>query len=798
MLVSRWALVLGGLAVVLALAGATQLRSDASPDLLIDPAGPTARATDSLGRAFGGEPIAMVVTGDLQQTVAPRGMAALADLEDGARDVPGVQSVFGPSTLVDATVQQIGRVVREELGPLAGRADRNARRARELALRSHASRATAAAAAEEARLATLGPLRRQYRELFSQFSYLGVPSPTNQVFVQALTLGAGGEPKERLRWMFPDRQHAVVVVRLRDDLDDGKVRLAGRRLTRLAGLAQRSGLSVDVAGAPLVAAAMAGQLRDQLGLLLPLVAMVMILVLVLVQRAGVRRALLLMPALAGLALVAGLSLPLGLGLTPATLAGLPVALGLGVDFVVQLEARYRQLRGRHPPGAAARATVHELAPILARAGVGMAAGFAVLALSPVPLVQKLGMVLALGALSAMVAALVLTPALLVAIDRPALRPIELALPGAGRWSRRSGAALLALVSVATAAGMLAASSVQLSGDPNELASKGLPELTRARAAGRVFGSSGQIRIAVKSRDVTKPRVIRWMGRAQARIQELDGRLRPGPSLAELATAGGRLPDGARTSRLLRVAPPLVVRAILRPDHRLTEFSFGAPATDAAGLGRLQRGVDAILEGAPTGVSATAGGLAPAVTEGVDGIEAGRPWLLLAAIAAVAGVLMLSGYGLRRTLIVVIPAAAAAGISSLVLAATSISLSPLSATLEPLLVAITLEFSMLIEARQEAERRDGALLANASATAVRFVGAPVLTSAYTVALGFAVLLASPVPVLGQFGALAGIEVAFASLLALFLVPAVAAALRPRTGRRGQLAGDHRSACRKVNA
>lgn len=774
---------LGAVVTGVCVAAALQLRSDASPALLAGSSSPTGQPTIRVERAFGSEPVALVVTGDLQETLTAEGLTALDHLERRARTVTGVQSVFGPATLVTATIEQVARIIRVELGPVAVRADKAAEKARALAKRLKADKATTDAAVEEVRLRSMGPLRKQYEQLFAQFGFLGVPSLTNKVFVQALMLGAGGKPKTRLRWMLPDQQHAVVVVRLRQGLSEDQVRRAAAGLSAAARQARRAGLSVQLAGAPLVAAAMARQLRRQLLVLLPLALLMMMGTLVLAQRAGVRRALLLAPGLAGAAGVAALSWPLGLGLTPATLAALPVILGLGLDFVVQLEARYRSERRHAEPSVAVQRTLRGLGPTLTRAACAMSVGFAVLALSPVPLVQRLGIVLALGVLTALVAALSLAPPLLLVLDRPGLRSAQLRVPVA-RFCSRRGSTVTVLIAVAVVgSGILLSSSVTLSGDPNQLASRGLPELRSAQSVGRVFGSSGQIRVAVRGRDVTTAAAVRWMSSAQRRIEAVDQRLRPGPSLADLATAGGRLPDGTRTAQLLRVAPPVLIRAILTSDRRLTEFSFGAPLTNAHDLDALQRRVDAVLATAPPGITASAGGLAPTVVAGVRGIEDGRPWLLLAAVGLIAIALLLLGYGPRRAAVVIVPAAAAAGASSLILAGAGVSLSPLSASLEPLLVAITIEFAMLVELRMRSEALLGAGPREAAATAVRWVGASVLISGTTVAVGFGVLVFSPVPVLRQFGLLAAVEVLLAAVLALVLVPALGSVLAkdPRRAR-----------------
>jgi hydrophobe/amphiphile efflux-3 (HAE3) family protein len=756
----------------------TQLSSDASVALLTDPDGDTGRATQAVESAFGSEPVALVVTGALADTLSAPGMTALQALEARVRKVPGVQTAFGPATLVDTTIEQIARVVRSELGPKADAAERAAKRATEIAKELGADKATTEAAAREARLESLGPLRQQYEALFARFGAVGIPALTNPAFVQALTLGAGGAPKARLRWMLPDGNHAIVLVRLRRDLDDGQIRRAGEQLQTAARAARKQGLRVEVAGAPLVAAAVSRDLSRQLGILLPAVIAIMMLVLVLAQRAGRRRALLLVPALAATAVCAGLSWPLGLGLTPATLAALPVILGLGIDFVVQIESRYREARTTRRPHRAASVAVTEMGPLIIRAGCAMAAGFLVLLASPVPLVQRLGLVLALGVAVAVVAALLLAPALLVALDRRRLPPRELAAAGRLGWSRRRALVVTAISGVLLVAGILSAHGVRISGDPNQLASSGLPELERAIDAGEVFGSAGQVRVAVRGRDVSAAPVVRWMSDAQTRIGALDRRLRPGPSLTELVTAGGRIPGGKASTALLDVAPPTFVRAFLTPSRGLTEFSFGAPLTNAQELTALQTRIDGVLASAPAGVTATAGGLVPTLVVAVRGIQGGRPWLLLAAIGAIALLLLAFGYGARRTLVIVLPAAVASGASSLALSLSGVSLSPLSASLEPLLVAIAVEFAIIVEMRIHAARRTAGSTIAAATLAPPQVGFAVLTSAVTAALGFAVLVLSPIPVLRQFGALAAVEVLLAAAVILVLVPALTIALERR--------------------
>jgi predicted RND superfamily exporter protein len=120
--------------------------------------------------------------------------------------------------------------------------------------------------------------------------------------------------------------------------------------------------------------------------------------------------------------------------------------------------------------------------------------------------------------------------------------------------------------------------------------------------------------------------------------------------------------------------------------------------------------------------------------------------------------------------------------ALLIAAARIRLSPLSAGLEPLVLAVGVEFGLLLDARYREARRAGASAAAAARAAVERVGAPVTVAAATVALGFAVLVVSRLSVLQQFGVLAAIELALCALTAIVTVPELAAALDRRREAR----------------
>ena len=111
----------------------------------------------------------------------------------------------------------------------------------------------------------------------------------------------------------------------------------GARIERLARRTDLAGVRVAVAGSPLVAAALEREVRRELLVLTPLAALAMLALLLVVRRRAQGVAA-LVAAGAATVVTVGLSAVLGLGLTPATVAALPIVLGLSLDYAVQLQA----------------------------------------------------------------------------------------------------------------------------------------------------------------------------------------------------------------------------------------------------------------------------------------------------------------------------------------------------------------------------------------------------------------------------------------------------------------------------
>lgn len=761
-------------ALAVATAGITQLPQAASTSLLVAGDSKVGEAQTALERGFGGEPIVVTFRGDLSVTLSTPALVKLLELENRLAGLPGVDSVYGPATFLNQTVAQTESVIQREFGKAASTASVAATKARRAARASGRTAAEAEAAADRARVASLGARAAEYQELLVRLGSVGLPSLSNREFVNTVVFGSAVEPKARFRWLFPDASHALVIVRPTGGLDEAATLRLGRLVSTAVAQTGIAEVQATVGGFPLLAAALERETRSEILRLGPIAVGAMLLLLLLTLRRRRGRFVPLTLALGGTVVATGLSWPLGLGLSVSTVAALPVVLGLALDFAVQLQARFWHERhaGLSAPDAALEAR-SAVGPTLALAAGTMSVGFFVLVVTSVPLLDRLGAFLALGTVSSVAVVLLVGPALLVALDRGLVEPLKLPkrLPLAGAALRPGVLALLVGLSLG---GLALSGQTRLESDLRTLSPAGLSELKGVEDLQRDLGTSGQVRVAVRAKDVTDPAVVTWMGEVRDRVVKADPRLSPGPNLADLVQAGdtGATITRAGVDSVLKLLPAYFVEAVVTKDRELTELSFGIPLVSVEEQGAIVDRIRSAADDPPDGTTVMATGLVAAAAASTDSLESTRPGLLLLAAALIAVMLFTFWRDWRRVAIVLGPAVLAAGLAALVLLLVDLRLSPLGAALEPLVLAVGLEFGMLLDMRYRQARKDGRTPAQARDETTREIVPAVMLSAGTVAVGFAVLTASRLPLLSQLGWLVALELALCVVVAVLIVPALA--------------------------
>jgi hydrophobe/amphiphile efflux-3 (HAE3) family protein len=494
----------------------------------------------------------------------------------------------------------------------------------------------------------------------------------------------------------------------------------------------------------------------------------------------------------------------GAPLTMASVAVLPVLLGLGVDYAIQYQARVLE-RGGGRAGAAA-AVAREAVPAIAVAALATVAGFLVLLLSPVPMVQGFGLLLIVGVGIAFACALTAGTALLVVLERRAggEGPLRRAARGAdelvgaaarrpaGGLARARGAMLraarthpgriLAVALVAATAGWIVDSQTEVRSDLPELVPQDLPAVRDLQTLQAATGVAGELDVVVEAPDVAEPTVVTWMQRFQQRVLEEaryspdngcgKAALCPALSLPDLFQGAGATGDAQRIDALLDAVPPYFSQAVITEDRRTANLAFGIRLMPLDEQHEVIERVRAVLD-PPPGVTARVAGLPVLAAEANDALASPlrRLATLLAGLLAVLAVLALARGGLRRAWVPLVPIALATGWSALILFALRIPLNPMSATLGALVLALSTEFAVLLDARVRQERAAGLALPEALARAYRSTGAAILASGATAIAGFAVLALSDVRMLREFGIVTVVDLSVSLLGVLAVLPAV---------------------------
>ena len=457
------ALALGGLVLAL------QLDTSDSTESLIGGGSDAAEATARFHEQFGDEAVRVLVAGPLERTLlVPESMGKLIALEGclsgrvpdqsldplppecrAIKEVGAVRSVYGPGTFVNTSANEIANGFQEQRNAAREQGRQAAANARELAKRRGWSKERQEAAAQAAMRAAEQDFQRRILQLGIRYGITSIPSAYSQDFVSQLVFDPAlgpNQPKPRFAYLFPSSEGAVIHVRLEPDLaSDERDRLLGliREATADPFFAMQDDQRYVVTGVPAFAQGAATAAQDSIYVLLAAAIVVMALTLLLVFRTRARvRLLPLALALGAAAMTYGALKLAGAELTIASVAALPVLIGLAVDYAIQIHARFDESRGDGmSPPRAARAAASRGVPTIAGAALATAGGFLVLLLSPVAIVHGFAAVVIVGIALALGCAVTAGLATLTRFSEPRERPTDLppALPRLRRTGRRASA-----------------------------------------------------------------------------------------------------------------------------------------------------------------------------------------------------------------------------------------------------------------------------------------------------------------------------------------------------------------------
>jgi len=607
-----------------------------------------------------------------------------------------------------------------------------------------------------------------------------------------------GELSASMSGVIPDEHHALINVRLAGGLTTGEENAAGKHIKELAEAQEFEGLGKLIAGNPLMIAGMETRMARSMGITGGMAVLLMVVVLLVVFRA--RWPLLSLPVvLLGVLVTFGVMGFGGLPITMVTMAGLPILIGLGVDYAIQFHNRYEEERARssQPAGAIVAAIVN-IAPAVGIAVFATILGFIVLLISEVPMVQQFGVVLAFGVTILYLAGLfVLTAALhwrdlrrsllpATQVQPAALPRIDRVLARGASWALRFPLPIVLVSLAVCGAGVYLDGRLPVVTDVERFVPRGMPELVNLERARAIFADTTEISVLVEAEDVTRPVVLNWMLDFQRQEMEKNPDLLSTNSPAKSVAVDGVIPPSAEVEQALASMPEAVRDSQVSRDRRAALVTFGLPSLSMERMKQLIETFSADAQ-PPEGVAAKPAGFTVVGARTVDALTANRGTITLVALAAIAAGLLLVYRNLGKALVPILPIALIIGWSSGLMYVMGIDLNPLTAVLGSLIVGIGTEFTVLLTERYYEERSRGRAPRDAMITSVARIGRAISASGLTVAAGFGTLMMSDFPILKDFGKVVVIDVVLALVCTLVILPAIIVWL---DGRRWPLLGGAR--------
>lgn len=489
---------------------------------------------------------------------------------------------------------------------------------------------------------------------------------------------------------------------------------------------------------------------------------------------------------------------LGVPLSMATMAVLPILVGLGIDYAIQFHNRYQEeIRRASSTGEAVVATVKNMLPVVLFALLATLIGFVSLYYSELPMIRDFGIILAVGVTLCCVVALVMLNSIISISDRKidieklkhsaekAGGRFERALSFLGRFSLRMPVLIMILAAGFTTAGAVYDQKLPINTDYEQLMPQDIQALSDVRELREVLGSGLGLRFFIESDDLMQE------DRFEALLDIKNEAINKYPQI--LATESvvdllieandGVIPQKEEAEAILSATPELFVNRVISEDRTMGSISFTIKHIELEEANGLIEGIEEIAE-ETQGITMSSVGTLALSTAAMDGAVGTRGFINLLCISAVFIILLLVYRDFLKALFTIIPVGLVIAWNSLAMYLLGIPLNPLTAIMGVLIVGIGTEFMVLLIGRYSEERKTGKNPKEAMLTAISRIGRAIVVTALTTLGGFGVLMASDFVLIRDFGVATVLSVFFCLISTVVVMPPLIVWTDERRDRRLQ--------------
>ncbi len=596
--------------------------------------------------------------------------------------------------------------------------------------------------------------------------------------------------------LMPDNTHTVVSIGMSGSVTDDKkkeVLQAAQDAVKLADFPP--GYEIRVTGDPAFMIAMNNQITSSMGPLLGLAGLFMLIVLFIVFGHVRWRWLPLPIVLLGIIYTFGAMGFLGIPMTMVSMAAFPVLIGLGIDYAIQFHNRIEE--ELHKDGDKSKAiirTVKHTGPAVLIALTMTGLGFVSLFTSTVPMIKDFGKLLTIGIVMCYLAALfvgVTTVSLFDNISEKRKKKEGIEIENASPKKPKSrligdlirkltdttikyNVIVIGVAALLCIGGLYADESVGIQTDVHKFVPQEMPSLLDLNHLKEIMGGTDQLNLIIKVNDNADPNILKWMDKFSEHEIQRD-HIYNASSIVTLVKQynNGTIPDSRDE-----------IEAIYEkiPESQKSQYIYGKNMLQLSlNIGNAQNNIkmtgikdltnivkqDIQWMQVPPGTTVTITGSTMVYTQVIDALTSGRVKMTYIGLILVLGGLLIVYRNWIKALVPIIPMFMVTGWSGLVMTYLKLDYTPMTATMGALILGIGCEYSILMMERYFEEKDNGASPMEAIHKTSASIGAALIASGATVVFGFAALIASPFPIVSDFGKVTVIDIVLV-LVATFTV------------------------------
>jgi len=773
-----WLVIVAIVLAAAAIPGITMLETETGFNALVSSNAKISQDNTRYEEKFGGEPITILLNGQLDDVFSAGNLVIMSQFEQEFSYNEHCCAVIGPTALIHMAIEEAIRASQAFQEQIALAQEEAATEARQAAASMGLSELQQEEAAQQARLEVL----QRFQPQIEQMQAIGEPSLDNPLFVEAIIYDSEGAVNQEMRTLIPDNEHALIIVTPKGNLSDEEDLQVVRDIEDYFLAHPLTNLDTTVIASSKLVDAISKAMGKNMAILLGISVVVMTLILLGMFRVRWRLLSLLMVGVSALwtfGIMGYFSVPI----TMATMAILPILIGLGIDYSIQFHNRYQEeVTKAKSVGEAIIISISRMLSIVGIALLATIIGFITLFMSEVPMIRDFGMMLAVGIVFSYIVGLFMLHSIVYLGDKN--KPMDLlskaSLKASGRIDRiLSRIAKLAvnntlpifLVALAFGiAGGVVDHWLPTNTDYEELIPQDIAELKELRELREIIGSGGEIRFMIETDDVVSPVVLGWLKEYQDEALALHPELISVNSLAALVseTTGGLIPAEEQIQQILDNTAPLYLAQVISSDHKMASVSFD---TKYISLEETHDLLQLMQEEAnlPVGVQLSPVGSLAIGASTIDALVGSRLKLNLICLGAILVVISLVYRRLSSIIFTIIPVGAVIAWSSLDMYLIGIPLNPLTAVLGIIVIGICTEFMVLLIGRYDEEKRLGLSPKNAMVTSLSKIGRAIVVTALTTLGGFGVLIASDFVMIRDFGIATVLGVLLCLIITITVMP-----------------------------